>query len=85
MSSIALMKADYNTWLAQQVKKSDLGTSSSTIRQQWKARTLHALEEEYKHQSALFPPAGYATSIRNVRQEPSGEWTCTFVRWTSCD
>jgi len=85
MSSVRIALDDYNVWLRQQVKKFDNGSTQSTIRQLWSARTMHALEEEMKYQKALFPPDGYGTTIRNVRQEKTGEWTCTFVRWMSCD
>lgn len=60
--------------------------SSSILREHWTADTKEELLELFARMERNYPPQGYGTTIRGIRQDPTGLlWHAQFSRYSSCD
>lgn len=66
--------------------KVNTGTGPYSINEHWTATTEGELQTEFFYQCRQYHPAGYGTSLRNVKQDPTGLlWHAEFYRSLSCD
>ena len=61
-------------------------TTERSVNEHWTSPDREAIDQEFAREQQAYPTGGYGTSIRDVRQDPTGLlWHAEFYRMTGCD